>query len=69
MPKKASGNFNQAKYMQEWAKENMSTVMGKYSKDFVNEFKQACKVLGISQSQVIREAMIKTIEEAKKVGD
>ena len=63
-----SEKFNQSKYINEWAKENMGTVMGKYKKDFVAEFKDACKTLGISQSDVIRQAMIETIEKSKNKG-
>lgn len=59
--------FNQAKYMREWQKENMKQVKATYKNEFVDEFKEACKVLGIKQSDVIREAMIQTIEKAKKV--
>lgn len=57
--------FNQNKYMQEWKKEKMGSVVGTYKKDFVLEFKDACKKLGITQSEVIRKAMIATIEKAK----
>ena len=59
--------FNQAKYIREWQKENMKQVKATYKNEFVDEFKEACKVLGIKQSDVIREAMIQTIEKAKKV--
>ena len=45
---------------------NMAFVNAKYKKEFVLEFKEACKSLGITQSEVFREAMIKTIERAKK---
>jgi len=61
-----SEKFNQTKYINEWAKENMATVIGRYKKDFVAEFKEACKALGIKQSDVIRQAMIDTIEKAKE---
>ena len=43
----------------------MAFVNAKYKKEFVLEFKEACKSLGITQSEVFREAMIKTIERAK----
>lgn len=55
--------FNQSN----WDKNNLSTVIAKYRKDFVLEFKDACKALGISQSDVIREAMQQTIDKARKV--
>ena len=44
----------------------MAFVNAKYKKEFVQEFKSACKSLGISQSEVFREAMIETIEKSKK---
>ena len=66
MPKKASGNFDQMKYMQEWKKQNMKIVSASYKADFVAEFKEACQKLGIKQSDVIRQAMIETIERAER---
>ena len=65
MPRKPSGDFDQAKYMREWAKENMKQLAFRYNKDMVDEFKAACEKLGIKQSEVIRQAMIDTIEKAK----
>ena len=62
MPKK---EFNQSKYIQEWSKQNMKQVKAQYKADFVDQFKAACTALGITQSEVIRKAMIETIEKAK----
>ena len=56
--------FNQTEYQAEWDKKNMLFVRGKYKKDFVFEFKAACKKLGITQSEVIRKAMEETIRKA-----
>ncbi|MCH3961243.1 MAG: hypothetical protein LKF53_02640 [Solobacterium sp.] len=67
MSKQASGNFDQSKYQNDWNKKNMKRVSADYKTDFVEEFKASCKELGLSQSDVIREAMRKTIERAKKV--
>lgn len=53
-------------YLKNWKKENMATISARYKKEFVTEFKKACQVLGISQSDVIRKAMIQTIEQAQK---
>ena len=66
MPKKETA-FNQSKYIQEWSKQNMKQVKAQYKAGFVAEFKEACATLGISQSEVIRKAMIETIESAKKM--
>ena len=44
---------------------NMAMVGAKYKKEFIAEFKSACATLGITQSEVIRKAMIDTIEKAK----
>lgn len=57
--------FNQAEYIKEWRKKNMKQVKSEYKADFVNEFKDACKILGLTQSDVFREAMTKVIEKAK----
>lgn len=59
------GNFNQAKYQADWDKKNMKTVLAKYKAEFVDEFKEACKILDLKQSQVFREAMEETIQKAK----
>lgn len=58
--------FNQAEYIKEWRKKNMKQVKSEYKADFVDEFKEACKTLGIKQSDIFRKAMIETIEKAKK---
>lgn len=58
--------FNQTDYLKEWTKKNMGTVIVKYKKEFVEEFKDACKKLGKSQSEVIRKAMEETIAEANE---
>lgn len=47
----------------------MSNITGKYKKDFVDQFKQACKELGITQSEVFRKAMQETIDKAQKNRD
>lgn len=66
--KKTDGEkFNQAKYMNEWKKENMSLVGASYKSSFVQEFKEACKTLGVSQSSLIRNMMEETIKKAKQV--
>ena len=59
--------FDQAKYMREWQKENMKQVKASYKTEFVDEFKEACKKLGIKQSDVFRNAMQDTIEKANNI--
>ena len=59
--------FNQAKYMREWQKENMKQVKASYKTEFVDEFKEACKKLGIKQSDVFRKAMQDMIEKANNI--
>ena len=58
--------FDQNEYIAGWKKKNMASVVGTYNKEFVKEFKEACKKLGLVQSQVIRKAMEEVIEKAKK---
>lgn len=58
--------FDGQKYRNEWTKENMKTVRGSYKTEFVEEFKKAAKILGMSQSQIFRKAMEETIEKAKE---
>lgn len=63
MPRKSSGEFDQIKYQNDWKKENMKQVGGSYKNEFVEQFKAACKKLGVSQSEVIKSAMEETIEK------
>lgn len=57
-------SFNENEYKREWKKANMKTVRGTFKNDFVDQFKEACKILGITQADVIREAMENTIKKA-----
>ncbi len=57
--------FNENEYKREWKKENMKMVRASFKKDFVDQFKEACKQLNITQADAIREAMEQTIEKAK----
>ncbi len=68
MPKKPKNSqpFDQQKYVQEWSKQNMTFVSARYKNEFVQEFKEACKALGITQSEVIRSAMQATIDKYKE---
>ena len=58
--------FNQKEYVKEWTKNNMKQVKATYKTEFVDEFKDACAILGIKQSDVFREAMQKIIDQSKK---
>lgn len=48
-------------------KENVGTVIAKYNKDFVSEFKEACKKLDVKQSSVIRKAMQEIIDKTNNL--
>ncbi len=67
MPRKTKDGkpFDQNEYIKQWGKENMASISGRYKKEFVEEFKNACNKLGIKQSDVFRKAMEETIEKAK----
>ena len=58
--------FNQKEYNKKWDKENMGVVKASFKKDFVTEFKDACKTLGIKQSDAIREMMQTIINKARE---
>lgn len=47
-------------------KEKMLQVKASFKTDFVIEFREALETLNLKQADVIREAMILTIEKAKK---
>jgi len=49
-----------------YQKAKMTIVSARFKNEFVEEFKEACAKLGITQSEVIREAMNKTIKKSKK---
>ncbi len=58
--------FNQKEYIAEWRSKNMMRVSATYKNEFVLAFREACQKLGISQAEVIRNAMQETIYKAKK---
>ncbi len=60
-----TNKFNQKEYVKDWTKKNMKQVAASYKTEFVEEFKAACQVLGVKQSDVFRKAMNETIEQAK----
>lgn len=47
-------------------KAKMKSVGGMYKAAFVDDFKKACKALGVTQSQAIREAMQAIIDKASE---
>lgn len=65
MPKTSNGDFNQKKYNAKWRAENMMRVSATYKNEFVLAFREACQKLGISQAEVIRNAMQDAIDHAK----
>ena len=66
MPKTSNGDFNQKEYNAKWRAENMMRVSATYKNEFVLSFRKACQKLGISQAEVIRNAMQDAIDQAKK---
>ncbi len=60
IPKAAANRLNS------WKKENMALVGASYKKEFVQEFREACKKLDLRQSDLIRELMEQTIAKAKQ---
>ena len=65
MPKTSNGDFNQKEYNAKWRAENMMRVSATYKNEFVLAFREACQKLGVSQSEVIRNAMQEVIEKAE----
>lgn len=68
MPRKSKDGkpFDQAKYNNEWGKENLALVGSRYKKEFVEEFRAALKTLDLKQSDVIRDMMSDIINKASK---
>ena len=65
MSKKRSGDFNQKEYNAKWRAENMMRVSATYKNEFVLAFREACQKLGVTQADVIRNAMQDAIDKAK----
>lgn len=59
--------FDQKKYLSDWQKENMKTITVRFNIDYIDQFKQSCKVLKVSQREVFKNAMDETIAKAKKL--
>ena len=62
-----SEKFDQKEYIKDWKKSHMKRINMSYNSDFVDSFKQACKILGVTQSSVFRKAMEETIEKSKNI--
>lgn len=60
-------NFDKKQYDYEWQKKNMKQIQVKFNIEFVEEFKQACKKMNISQRSVFEKAMQKTIKKANQI--
>lgn len=54
---------------EKYDKENMILVTAKFKKGFVNEFKESCEKLGVTQSSRFRKVMEETIKEAKEINN
>lgn len=67
MPRKTKDgqHFNGVSYRQQWNKQNMKSIGASYKSEFVEEYKEAAKKLGLKTSDLIRQMMLDTIEKAK----
>lgn len=52
-----------------YAKKNIKKLSCSFNKEFVDQFRDACKSLDITQSDVIRQVMQETIDKAQKNRD
>lgn len=66
MPKISNGDFNQKEYNAKWRAENMMRVSATYKNEFVLAFREACQKLGVTQADVIRNAMKEMIDKANR---
>ena len=66
MSKRSSGDFNQKEYTAKWRAENMMRVSATYKNEFVLAFREACQKLGVTQADVIRNAMQEMIDKANR---
>lgn len=58
--------FNQAKYMREWQKENMKQVKASYKTEFVDDFKEACRNLGLNNRMFLEMQCIVQLRKQRK---
>lgn len=58
---------SQYEQIERWKKTNMKMVGASYRIEFVQDFKDACEQLNVSQSEVFRKAMQKVINDAKLI--
>lgn len=49
-----------------WKKENMKLITAVFKKEFVDQYKEACKKLNVKQSEPIRKAMEQIIRKGAK---
>ena len=56
---------DQIKRQNKWIKSHMATISVRYKPELVASFRDACKKLGVSQSEVIRDTMETTIRKAE----
>ena len=54
------------KAQKKYAKDNIKNISCSFKKEFVDEFNEACKTLGVKKAALIRELMEQTIEKAQK---
>ena len=54
------------KAQKKYAKTNIKKLSCSFNKDFVDQFKDACETLGVTQAQIIRQAMQDTIDQVQK---
>lgn len=59
--------FDQKEYIKDWQNKNMKTITVRYNIDYIDRFKQSCKVLKVSQREIFKNAMDETIAKAKKL--
>ena len=57
---------NDYKRQNAWIKERYITVSAKLPREFVAEFKEACKRANTSQSEVFKKAMQEVIDSTKE---
>lgn len=52
------------KAKKKYAKDKMLRIVASYNKEFVLDFREACVKLNVTQSELIRQLALETIEKA-----
>ena len=48
--------FDQKEYIKDWQNKNMKTITVRFNTEYIESFKQSCKLLNVSQREVFKKS-------------